>query len=58
MKKQFLTLAVALVATVASAQYQVVTVIESILPGGVGRSRMIESTSTLDYNAFTASNRT
>ena len=53
MKKQFLTLAVAFVATMDSAQYQVVTVIESILPGGVGRSRMIESTSTLDYNAFT-----
>ncbi|MFM7729830.1 MAG: hypothetical protein ACKO6L_02195 [Flavobacteriales bacterium] len=53
MKKQLLTFAVALIATAASAQYQVVTIVESILPGGTGRSRMIECTSTVDYNAFT-----
>jgi hypothetical protein len=53
MKKQLLTFAVAIIATAASAQYQVVTIVESILPGGTGRSRMIECTSTVDYNAFT-----
>lgn len=53
MKKQLLTLAVAFIATAASAQYQIVTIVESILPGGTGRSRMIECTSTVDYNAFT-----
>ena len=53
MKKVFLVLALAAVAGVASAQYKVVTIVESILPGGVGRSRMIETTTTLDYNAYT-----
>ena len=35
------------------SKYKVVTVIESILPGGVGRSRMIETSTDVDYNAFT-----
>ena len=35
------------------SQYKVVTIIESILPGGIGRSRMIEATSQVDYNAYT-----
>lgn len=34
-------------------KYKVVTVIESILPGGIGRSRMIETSTEVDYNAFT-----
>jgi hypothetical protein len=37
----------------APAKYKVVTVIESILPGGIGRSRMIETSTEVDYNAFT-----
>jgi hypothetical protein len=41
--------------TLAQAQYQVITIVESIVPGGVGRSRMIENTSPIDYNAFTTS---
>ena len=35
--------------------YKVITLVESILPGGLGRSRMIETTTELDYNAFTTS---
>ena len=53
MKKVTLIAALALVAQLASAQYKVVTVIESIIPMGMGRSRMIESTTDVDYNAFT-----
>ena len=53
MKKQFLTLAAAAICVIAQAQYQVVTIVESIVPGGVGRSRMIENTAVVDHNAFT-----
>jgi hypothetical protein len=35
------------------AKYKVITLVESILPGGTGRSRMIETTTDLDYNSFT-----
>lgn len=55
MKKQFLTLAAIAICSFAHAQYQVVTIVESIVPGGVGRSRMIENTSPIDHNAFTTS---
>ena len=39
----------------ASAQkkYNVITTIESIVPGGLGRSRIIEGTSTVDAAMFT-----
>jgi hypothetical protein len=53
MKKIILALMIACTASIASAQYKVVTLVESILPGGVGRSRMIEATTDLDYNAYT-----
>ncbi len=53
MKKVTLIAALALAAQFAFAQYKVVTVIESIIPMGMGRSRMIESTTEVDYNAFT-----
>ena len=53
MKKQLLTLAMLAICQFAFAQYQVVTLIESIIPGGTGRSRMIEATSVVDHNAFT-----
>ncbi|MFM9005379.1 MAG: hypothetical protein ACKOSR_07735 [Flavobacteriales bacterium] len=55
MKKQLLTLAAIAICSIAHAQYQVVTIVESIVPGGVGRSRMIENTSAIDHNAFTTS---
>jgi hypothetical protein len=53
MKKATLFSALALAAQFAFAQYKVVTVIESIIPMGMGRSRMIESTTDVDYNSFT-----
>lgn len=53
MKKQLLLLTLLTVCQFAFAQYQVITLIESILPGGVGRSRMIEATAAVDHNSFT-----
>lgn len=37
-----------------SYEYQVVTVIESIVPSGIGRSRMITANETRDYKEFTS----
>ena len=34
-------------------EFKVITVVESIVPGGLGRSRMIETKSDLDINEFT-----
>ena len=34
-------------------QYKIVTTIESIVPGGMGRSRIIENGSEVDYTQFT-----
>lgn len=53
MKKIILALMIACTASIASAQYKVVTIVESILPGGLGRSRMLEATTELDYDAYT-----
>ncbi len=35
-------------------EYQIVTVIESIVPNGLGRSRMITTNETRDYKEFTS----
>lgn len=37
----------------AQYQYKVVTTIESVVPGGIGRSRIIQEKSDIDYNEFT-----
>jgi len=37
----------------AQSNYKVITIVESIVPGGVGRSRMIEEKSPLDHTGFT-----
>jgi hypothetical protein len=34
-------------------QYKIVTSIESIVPGGIGRSRIIENGTEVDYTQFT-----
>jgi hypothetical protein len=51
--KQLITFMLLLTGQIGFSQYKVVTIIESILPGGIGRSRMIEATSQVDYNTFT-----
>ena len=37
----------------AQVEYKIVSVVESIVPGGAGRSRIIENQSDLDVDAFT-----
>lgn len=56
MKK--IILAVAIIGTcfaeaAAQSEYKVVTVVESIVPMGLGRSRIIEATTDVDYQQFT-----
>ncbi len=38
---------------VAAQEYKIITVVESIVPMGLGRSRIIENGSEIDYNQFT-----
>ncbi|MEP1095769.1 MAG: hypothetical protein ABJG78_11710 [Cyclobacteriaceae bacterium] len=55
MKKSLLMILFAVaVSTVSYAQeFKVITVVESIVPGGLGRSRMVENKGSLDINTFT-----
>lgn len=56
MKKLVLVVALAFVSLIdinAQAKFKVITTIESIVPGGVGRSRIIENGTDLDFNQFT-----
>jgi hypothetical protein len=40
--------------TAQTFEFQIVTVIESIVPNGLGRSRMISATAERDFEAFTS----
>ncbi len=54
--KMKLLLIVAIVFSVAAAsaqEFKVVTIVESIVPAGIGRSRMIDSKQVVDYKQFT-----
>ncbi len=57
MKKVFLSMALIIGSfTMSIAQeYKVITVVESIVPGGVGRSRIIDSKEVVDYKSLTTS---
>ncbi|MCB0409815.1 MAG: hypothetical protein KDD29_06315 [Flavobacteriales bacterium] len=37
----------------AQTQYKIITTVESIVPGGLGRSRIVEENQVMDYNQFT-----
>ena len=57
MKKLLIVLAVSLFAFIesnAQVQYKVVTSVESIVPNGLGRSRIISANDTKDYKEFTS----
>ncbi|MEM6540771.1 MAG: hypothetical protein AAF634_06390, partial [Bacteroidota bacterium] len=56
MKKLLFLVAIALVTTLTSnaQQYKVVTSVESIVPNGLGRSRMITANESRDYKEFTS----
>jgi len=55
MKKQILITAVliAIVVGLQAQEYKVITTIESIVPMGLGRSRMVENTDSLSVGDFT-----
>lgn len=56
MKKLLIVLAVSLftfIETNAQVEYKVVTSVESIVPNGLGRSRIISANDTKDYKEFT-----
>lgn len=56
MKKILLFVAIALLSFAdvsAQTQYKVITTVESIVPMGIGRSRLIEAKSEVNYNMFT-----
>jgi hypothetical protein len=58
MKKLFILLAIASLFTIdlsAQTQYKIVTVVESIVPAGLGRSRIIEEKDDADSAAATTS---
>ena len=57
MKKLLLLslLAVSFIFNVNAQEYKIVTVIESIIPMGLGRSRILEHTQAQDYRNFTTS---
>ena len=49
-----LTLIFCAVSTFAqTVEYKVITTVESIVPGGMGRSRIIENNQEMDYKQFT-----
>jgi hypothetical protein len=55
-KLVFTCLSLAFFQLVGFAQeYKIITTVESIVPGGVGRSRMIENSEEVDYKRFTTS---
>jgi len=56
MKKILLVIALALVSFIdakAQVEYKVITSVESIVPNGFGRSRMISASENKDYKEFT-----
>ena len=55
MKKIILSsfLLISIGANAQAFQYKIVTSIESIVPGGIGRSRIIENGTEVDYTDFT-----
>ena len=57
MKKLLIVLAISLftfLETSAQVEYKVVTSVESIVPSGLGRSRIISANDTKDYKEFTS----
>jgi hypothetical protein len=58
MKKQLLFTLILVSITVCSIaqlyEYKIVTVVESIIPNGLGRSRMISANDTRNYKEFTS----
>ena len=57
MKKLFLSIVIALVSFIdlqAQVEYKIITSVESIVPNGLGRSRLISASEDRDYKEFTS----
>lgn len=52
-KLLILMLAAVSMIDVQAQEMKVITIVESIVPMGIGRSRMVEATTPVDYNLFT-----
>jgi len=52
-KLLFILVAVLSLSTVTAQEFKVVTIVESIVPMGLGRSRILEHQEPLDVNTFT-----
>ena len=55
MKKTLILLAFLSSISTFSQEYKVVTIVESIVPMGLGRSRIVDAQSTMDVNSITTS---
>jgi len=58
MKKLILVIAIAFISFIdlyAQAEYKVITSVESIVPNGLGRSRLISASEDRDFKEFTSS---
>ncbi len=55
MKKYFLLITIACLSGFSSTaqEFKIITIVESIVPGGGGRSRIVENQGTVDINAVT-----
>ena len=55
MKTQIISIAVAILSfgSAFAQEFKVITIVESIIPMGLGRSRIIEHQSDIDYKEFT-----
>ena len=55
MKTYFFTLLIAVVASTSAVaqEYKIITTVESIVPMGVGRSRLVDAQTTADYKSLT-----
>jgi hypothetical protein len=55
-KRIMLSLALVLAVQLIQAQeYKIITTVESVVPGGLGRSRLIDNKEKVDYRRFTTS---
>lgn len=53
MKRLFTVLVLLASLTTYAQEYKVITVVESIIPGGLGRSRMVENKTDMNIDEFT-----
>jgi hypothetical protein len=55
MRTLFAILLVCCSSMLHAQEYKIITTVESIVPGGIGRSRMMDNTEPVDFREFTTS---